>query len=86
MSTRVALVVFKKEYETRLIRAGLKRKFIANIIADHGRKNLLNVAESLNRQEDWHEFIASAFLWETSVEGADYWCNVANMRALKIAK
>ena len=86
MNTRVASVVFKKEYETRLMRAGLKRKFVANLIAYHGRMNLPMVADTLNRQEDWYSFIACAFLWETSVEGNGYWYDVANMRALKIAK
>lgn len=76
--------LFKQEFEQKLLYLKIKTKFITEI-----RKDLKNFnqedqfnkrIEMANKKQHWSSFIATAFIWEDTKDGFEYWAKIARMR------
>ena len=73
---------FTPEFEARLKKLRIKKKFIRNIINYHSQKTEREIREFLSNGRDcnWWYFISSPFLWGDSPEGLQYWSKIANKK------
>lgn len=85
-------IIFKPEFNTKLINLGIKTRFIdnlKNVTLPHspnqcwkifGKRNptLEEKVEYLNRLPEWYSFIYEAFFWNITPEGQLYWSRVTN--------
>lgn len=73
-------LIFKKEFETKLRKLGLKTQYTDNVLS-HLRGSVDSTLESkqisLNDATDWKKFILRGFTWMNSPEGHYYWESVA---------
>lgn len=67
-------VIFKPEFEEKLKKLRIKRKFLKNWKAEKPTVTL----KGLDRCRDWRHFVSCAFIWKSTAEGFDYWKNIAN--------
>jgi len=68
---------FKKEFEDKLNKLGVKEQFINNIL-NHDDDDNTRMLEKLNEEDTtWFRFIARAFTWYNSPEKQDFWEKIA---------
>ena len=72
--------VFKPEFEKKLKRLGIKRKFIKNVKWDwQDTLDLESALKYLNTKKSWDELLIGSFYWDETEEGHDYWYNISKL-------
>lgn len=79
-------IVFKPEFEKKLKDLKIKTKFVKNFkIKEWPASEHNSVPFSIENNHacclttnNWFRFIQNAFNWDTTLEGYDYWKNIAN--------
>ena len=66
------MIMIKPEFDQKLKDLGVKDQFIENLKEQKGF-----MKASLNTAPSFAAFVAMAFLWHTTLEGHDFWKDVA---------
>lgn len=72
-------IVFKEPFESKLNELRVKRAFVRNIrksCKNHGTNFDMRL-QAVNAPKDWKEFIQSAFIWNKTPEGIDFWQHIS---------
>ena len=72
-------ITFKPEFEAKLKKLKVKRRFVRNMIAycEDYHYDLENKIKIANRIGCFNRFIANAFFWEHTPEGYKFWENIS---------
>ncbi len=67
------------EFEKKLRKAGALRKFKRNLKKHTNATWTFERHLEMTGEGDFPSFICTAFIWEDTPDGFEYWSNIANM-------
>ena len=68
-------ITFKPKFEKKLKELRIKTKFVKNF---YSQKNITKLEiKDINKIKRWKSFIRSAFFFEKTPEGLDYWWKIS---------